>query len=132
MKKKIIVISAVVICIALAVGTSLAFFQDSDEKINVFTWGTVDIDQHETVRDGSPFVDGVVLMPVTDTTLGTANESATSRDADGMPTDSNFCDKIVTVENVGTEQAYVRTFIAVPKALDEAGKTIINLMFFIF
>ena len=121
MKKKVLVISAIVICIALVAGTSLAFFRDSDEKVNVFTLGTVDIEQHEKDRTGADFVDEGLLLPVIDTTLGTANESATSRDADGMPTDENFRDKIVTVENVGTEKAYVRTYIGVPKALDDAG-----------
>ncbi|MBR5942800.1 MAG: hypothetical protein IKZ81_05595, partial [Clostridia bacterium] len=121
MKKKVLIISAIVICIALVAGTSLAFFRDSDEKVNVFTLGTVDIEQHEKDRTGADFVDEGLLLPVIDTTLGTANESANSRDADGMPTDENFRDKIVTVENVGTEKAYVRTYIGVPKALDDAG-----------
>ena len=122
MKKKIIVVSAIVALVAIAlVGSSLAFFRDADEKKNVFVFGSVDIEQHEKDRDGNDFVDNSILMPVIDTTLGTDSESATTRDADGMPTDENFRDKIVTVENVGSEDAYVRTYIAVPKALDDAG-----------
>ena len=122
MKKKIIVVSAIVALVAIAlVGSSLAFFRDSDEKVNVFTVGTIDIEQHEKDRTGADFVDNGLLIPVIDQTLGTATESATSRDTNGMPTDANFRDKVVTVENVGTESAYVRTYIAVPKALDDAG-----------
>ena len=121
MKKKIIVVSAIVALVAIAlVGSSLAFFKDTDEKVNVFTVGTIDIEQHETDRTGADFVDDGILIPVIDQTLGTDTESATSRDADGMPTDENFRDKIVTVENTGSESAYVRTYIAVPKALDDA------------
>ena len=122
MKKKIIVIAAIVICIALVAGTSLAFFSDTDEKVNVFTVGKIDIDQLEKDRTGADFVDGGMLLPVIDTTLGTANESATSRDANGMPADENFRDKVVTVKNnLDSVDAYVRTYIAVPKALDDAG-----------
>lgn len=122
MKKKIIVVSLIVSLVAIAiVGSSLAWFSDSDEKANRFVLGTVDIEQYEKDRTGADFVDDSILMPVIDTTLGTDNESATSRDADGMPTDENFRDKIVTVKNLGSEDVYVRTYIAVPKALDDAG-----------
>ena len=122
MKKKITVVSAIVALVAIAiVGTSLAFFRDTDEKINVFTVGTVDIEQHENDREGNPFEDNGLLIPVINKDLGTDNEAAEARDDAGMPVDPNFRDKVVTVENVGSEDAYVRTYIAVPKALDNAG-----------
>ena len=122
MKKKIILVSAIVALVAIAlVGSSLAFFNDSDEKVNVFTVGTIDIEQHETDREGNPFEDNGLLIPVINKDLGTDNEAADARDDAGMPVDPNFRDKIVTVENVGSEDAFVRTYIAVPKALDNAG-----------
>ena len=51
MKKKIIVVSLIVSLVAIAiVGSSLAFFSDTDEKVNVFTVGKIDIDQLERAQ----------------------------------------------------------------------------------
>ena len=48
MKKKILLIASLVIILAmLAIGGSLAWFTDNDEATNVFTIGSVEIDQIE-------------------------------------------------------------------------------------
>lgn len=95
MKKKKILTAAMALSIIsiLAVGGSLAYFTDSDEKQNVFTTGDVDIALNETFEQGSKLVPGGENM--------------------------NVIPKVVEVENTGTESAYVRTHIAVPKAIDE-------------
>lgn len=88
----------------LMVGGSLAWFTDTEETTNTFTMGGVEIRQIETNEDGSSFTHNQPLVPV-----GSNN----------TPTDDpNFVHKIVTVKNVGTSTAYVQTYIAVPKALD--------------
>ncbi len=105
MKKKILVVSLAVALIAIAVGGTLAWFMDSDQVTNVFTIGSVEIVQHEQFTQESQ------LLPV----VPDANDTATPAD------DENFVDKVVTVENTGKNKAYVQTFVAVPKALDDAG-----------
>lgn len=111
MKKKILVISAAVALLAiLAVSGSLAWFSDTDEVTNVFTVGSVKIEQNEVGADGNPFVQEQVLMPVVK--------------ADD-PTDENYVAKIVDVTSTGENPAYVRTHIAIPTKL--VGTLILDL-----
>ena len=85
----------------LAVGGSLAYFMDNDEVTNVFTIGSVDIEQNED------FVQESQLLPV----VG----------IDPADADDNYIKKTVTVENIGKNGAYVQTYVAVPARLDNAG-----------
>lgn len=102
MKKKIALISLAIALVAiLAVGGSLAYFMDTDEVKNVFTVGSVDIEQNED------FVQNSQLLPV----VGT----------DPTVADDNYIKKTVTVENIGENNAYVQTLVAVPACLDNAG-----------
>lgn len=102
MKKKIVLISLVIALVAiLTVGGSLAYFMDTDEVTNVFTVGSVDIEQNEE------FVQESQLLPV----VGT--DPANAKD--------NYIQKKVTVENKGKNGAYVQTLVAVPAILDNAG-----------
>ena len=103
MKKKILVVSLAVALLAIAVGGTLAWFMDSDEATNVFTIGSVEIVQHEEFTQDSQ------LLPIV------PNSTTTPAD------DENFVEKVVTVENTGKNAAYVQTFVAIPKALDDAG-----------
>lgn len=118
MKKKILALALVIAIAAIAVvGGSLAWFMDEDEATNVFTMGSIEIEQLEQQRevgtDGNytgalvDFEDGKLLLPVISN--------------DTPDDDPNYQDKIVTVKNVGKNGAFVQTFIAVPKALDETG-----------
>lgn len=111
-KKKVLTLALVIALLAIAVvGGSLAWFTADDEATNVFTVGSVDIEQLEQQHDESgnlvDFVQDKVLMPVvgTDPTVGT----------------DNYQEKIVTVKNTGKNPAYVQTFIAVPADLDDNG-----------
>ena len=103
MKKKIILVSVAVALIAIAVvGGTLAWFNDTDEVTNVFTVGSIDIEQNEVFDE-----DTALLLPV----VGT----------DPTDDDDNYIQKTVTVENVGKNAAYVQTYVAVPAVLDNNG-----------
>lgn len=100
MKKKILVLSIVIILLTTAVvGGSLAWFTDTDEVKNTFTVGRVDIKQLESFTQNS------TLMPIV------------HNDTPQLTDDTNYVPKEVKVENRGNTPAYIRTHIAVPTAL---------------
>ena len=102
MKKKVFALSIVMVLLAIAVvGGSLAWFTDTDSAKNTFTVGSVEIKQIEVFDK-----DAAILMPVTSDTPSPA---------------ANYIEKKVTVQNVGKNDAYIQTFVAVPKVLDDAG-----------
>lgn len=102
MKKKKVLIVALVICLLaiLSYGT-LAWFTAEDEVTNEFTIGSVDIEVKET------FTPPDAMLPIVN-----VNDPAA---------DDNYINKDVWVENTGKNPAYIQVFIAVPKALDDAG-----------
>lgn len=114
-KKRILTLSLVVALLAIVmIGSSLAWFTAEEEVTNVFTVGSVKIQQNEDqyVRDEDtgerteetePFEDGKVLLPVVD--------------EENPYNDVSYQDKIVTVTATGNNGAYVRTHIAVPMSL---------------
>lgn len=107
--KKIVLALSLVLALGatMVVGGSLAWFSDTDEATNTFTVGSVEIVQKETGKDGTtPFEQDQQLIPVVENGKTDPTEFA------------NFIHKQVTVENTGNNPAYVQTFIAVPKALD--------------
>ena len=117
MKKKI---TAIFLCVALLataiVGASLAYFTDTDNETNTFTVGNVKIDLIEKERDGKGFTQGKKLYPIVGSAQG-------EKDALGMPTAKNYVDKMVTIENTGSEKAYIRAYFAIPSALDDGYET---------
>lgn len=99
MKKKILAISLVVAMLAIAiVGGTLAWFTDTDEVTNTFTVGSVKINQNEDFTQDSQ------LLPIVD--------------IQNPQNDPSYVKKIVSVTNKGKNDAYIRTFIALPKALN--------------
>lgn len=113
-KKKVLTLTLVILLLSIAiVGGSLAWFTAEDEATNVFTVGSIEIVQHEKQHnkdtedpnDLENFDQGKVLMPI----VNIKNPAA----------DPNYQDKIVTVENTGKNDAYVRTHIAIPATLEE-------------
>ena len=93
MKKKILALCLVVALAATAViGGTLAYFTDTESKTNTFTVGNVDIELKEDFPDNK-------LLPGTKT--------------------QNNLKKEVTVENVGTSDAYMWIEVWVPAALDD-------------
>lgn len=93
MKKKILSMCLVVALLAIAiVGGTLAYFTDDDSDLNVMTTGNVSITQNEEFD-----AENAKLIPSVE-------------DANGNPT-NNVIEKVVTVTNDGSEDAYIRTFI---------------------
>lgn len=114
MKKKVLAISLAVALIAIVmVSGTLAWFSDTDEAKNSFTIGSIEIVQHEHQRDDQgnieAFENNQFLLPVVNTQTPSA--------------DANYVEKMVAVENVGENEAYICVNIAVPAALVD----IINL-----
>lgn len=126
-KRKILVLALTIAMAAiLAIGGTLAYFTDMDADTNVFTVGNVKIEQIEKQRkedeDGEKtteledFEQNKKLLPIVGSAQGEKDEL-------GLPTAENYVDKIVTVKNNGTEAAWVRTYFAIPSALDDGYDT---------
>lgn len=112
MKKKLtLIVVAVVLVAAIAIGGTLAYFTDTDDATNVFTTGNVSIDLLEKQRDGEggfeDFEQGKKLVPIVGSAQG-------EKDEHGMPIAANYVDKIVSVGNTGTNDAWVRIILAIP------------------
>ena len=132
MKKKIIAlcIAAVLIVTAVA-GASLAYLTDTKQAENTFTVGNVKIELIEQQRGENgleAFKQNKKLLPIVGSAQG-------EKDEYGMPTAKNYVDKIVTVKNTGSEDAYIRAYFAIPSALDDgyetfnAGKNVLHFNF---
>ena len=116
-KKIIALIFASALCITATYGATVAYLTDTDDDTNVFTVGNVEIEQYEKDRNGNEVSfdesAGTKLYPI-------VNDA---KDTNGYHTGNNYVDKIVTVENTGSEDAYIRTYIAFPAALDDGPTT---------
>lgn len=108
MKKKIVSLCLAVALAAVGVtGATLAYFTDTESADNVFTLGSVDIALHEANTGENAVSDeayqswlaGQKLIPSPDGT-------------------KNAIDKVVTIENTGSNSAYVWAEILVPAAVD--------------
>ena len=121
-KKKILVLALTLAMVAiLAVGGSLAYFTSEDKAENTFTAGGVEIDliEQQVNKDGTALEDfeqNQVLMPIVGSAQG-------AKDQFGQPVAENYIDKIVTIENTGKSDAYVRAYFAIPSALDDGYET---------
>ena len=108
MKKKITVVALVLSLVAIAaLGSTLAWFTSEDSATNTFEIGEVKIVQNENEHDENDelvaFTQNQMLLPIVN--------------VDEPIKDVNYIEKLVSVENKGKNEAYVRTFIAVPAAL---------------
>jgi len=101
MKKKILTTLSVVLILGMAALGILAYLTDTDNDVNVMTLGKVDIEQYEKDQAGNDFEDQPLYPAV--------GELVQSGD---YWTNANVVDKIVTVENTGKSNAYVRTWFA--------------------
>ena len=120
MKKKITAIFLCVALVAIAIaGASLAYFTDTKTATNTFAVGNVKIDLIEQQRGENglePFEQNKKLYPIVGSAQG-------EKDALGMPTAKNYVDKMVTIENTGSEKAYIRAYFAIASALDDGYET---------
>lgn len=112
MKKKL---TASVLCLALLLimllGSTLAWFTDESGATNTMTVGNVKIQQYQKDRSNNAFDPVQKMFPaVINNGLG-----GTVSKQDGFWNTAeinNEIDNIVTVENIGSEAAYVRTLFA--------------------
>lgn len=97
MKKKLLMLSAVAICLATFAAGSLAYFTSQDTAHNVITTGGVKIQLNEWANEDrtEPFKDLEDLMPGTSVT------------------------KIAEVENTGTADAWIRVLVGKKVSLKE-------------
>ena len=122
MNKKKILSLCLVVCLAATaiIGGTMAYFTDTDEAINVFTFGNVTIRQDEWQRDPETenieaFEDDKNVFPaVLDKLVPKGDITVDGYSFKIRSLEGNYVDKIVNVTNEGTEAAYVRTIIAVP------------------
>lgn len=101
MKKKFLALGVCASMLAVAVvGGTMAYFTDNDQAENVFTVGNIDIDLHEYKEDGTtPFEEIENIMP-------------------GMT-----YGKVVNVENIGKNDAYVRVTVVIPENMTPVWNT---------
>lgn len=130
MKKKILAMCLCVAMLAIAiVGGTLAYFTDTDQATNTFTTAKVNIALNEQQRGENgleAFKNKKVLYPI----VGSAQDE---KDEMGLPVAKNYVDKIITIINEeDSTDAYVRLYIAIPTALDNAtnaGKNVLHFNF---
>ena len=113
-KKKIMALCLIVCLLATAVvGGTLAYFTDTDDATNVMALGNVSIEQNEEqlTNEGAlePFEQNKDLFPMVDNRV-TGDPAIVDGYFNGKM--ANVIDKIVTVTNDGSEDAYVRTILA--------------------
>lgn len=118
MKKIGLMALSLVLVAVLAIGGTLAYLTDTDAEINVMTVGKVTVDLIEQQRSNGAdseleqFEDYKGLTPLVGSAQG-------AKDKWGMPAEAkNYVDKIVSAENTGSNDAYMRILVAVPAALD--------------
>ena len=131
-KKKIISLAMVFAMVAaLAIGGTLAYFTDTDDAINTFTVGSVEIrlneDERKAKENGAlqDFTDDKKLLPLVGSAQSddktTVDNSEYGVNAEWqVPNAANWVDKIVSVTNTSTETAYVRVLFAFPAKMDDA------------
>ena len=103
MKKKLLALAAIMICVSIVSLGTVAYFNAEQQAHNIITTGSIDIDLvEEMIVDGTkvPFEDQEGVMP---------GESVS---------------KIVTVKNTGEAAAYIRVWVNT--AISEPGDPITN------
>lgn len=133
MKKKTILVAAIAVMLvaALVVGGTLAYFTDTKSADNTFTVGNVGIKLIEQERGENglqDFTQNKPLYPIVGSAQG-------EQDQYNMPVAKNYVDKMVTIENTGSEAAYIRAYFAIPSALDDGYETFnagLNVLHFNF
>ena len=118
-KSTLIMILSLVLAVAIGIGSTMAYLQDTDEDVNVMTLGSVYITQNEQERnaDGElvPFTPNKPAFPAVGP-IDWADEGVVVNGTEyKVFTEElqNVVDKIVTVTNTGKSDAYIRTIIAI-------------------
>lgn len=123
MKRILATAVSVMLIAVLTITGTVAYFTDTDEAINVFEVGNVDIEQIEEQRKENTTVDytqdGVLEEFKDNKNLMPSSYFTEDKEPEKHPTgglwdvsSEGAIDKIVHVENVGENPAYVRTIFA--------------------
>ena len=125
-------ILSLVLAISLGLGGTLAYLTDDDGDVNVMVVGNVQITQNEQQRvdqgeensELEEFEQNKAMAPIVDKGMVKIPQDVngweiTMRDED---TYRNYVDKIVTVTNTGSSEAYVRTLLAFPTKGYDSGE----------
>lgn len=119
MKKVLLFVLSMVLVAAISIGATLAYLQDLDSDVNVMTLGNVQIEQVEQERDkNGNLVDFTKDKPAYPA-VGPVEWADEGVEVNGdeykvfTPELKNVVDKIVTVNNTGKSDAYIRTIVAI-------------------
>ena len=129
--RKLILILSLVLALTMSLGGTLAYLTDTDADVNTMVLGNVKITQNEQQRVEignaaaglESFEDGQMMLPgvygVVDNDYSSKEDvvvgAYTVKIRDQL---KNYIDKIVTVTNTGSTNAYVRTIIAIPAGIN--------------
>ena len=119
MKKVLLYGLSFVLVAAVAIGGTLAYLTSQDSDVNVMTMGNVEIEQVEQERDENgnlvEFTQAKPALPAVGPVAWDEDLFAVNGGEYKVFTDElkNVLDKIVTVNNTGKSDAYVRTIIAI-------------------
>ena len=124
-KTTLLMVLSMILAVALGVGSTMAYLQDTDEDVNVMTLGNVYITQNEQERvdaEKLPTEDNLKeFEQKKDLYPAVFEGSSIPYDADSYAQNDdwkvteyneNVVDKFVTVTNTGKSDAYVRTIVA--------------------
>ena len=115
--KKVLAIALVMAMLSImAVSGTLSYFTSSDGKVNTMAVGNVQITQMEFQRD-----DEGRFVAFTATKLYPYTGDSTLVNDDWYDTAKNAVDKIVTIKNTGSEDAFIRTLFAFEAVMDSQG-----------
>ena len=98
LNRKLILILALVISVAMATSGTLAFLTDRDSETNVFTVGNVDIDLSENFEQGATLIPGETV------------------------------DKVPVITNTGNNEAWVWMTVSIPCGMEVDGNPSKNLL----
>ena len=125
-KRTLVFVVAAAACCAALIGGTLAYFTDSDKDVNVMVSGNVDIVQNETDRNGNEFgLEPVGFFPAVYSADGLSYD-ATFTALDGNTYKiwdqslENEVDKVISITNKGSMDAYVRTIVLMENTADNA------------
>ncbi len=120
LKKVLLMCTAYILVATLAVGGTLAYLTSEDSDVNVMTLGNVKIEQVEQERDANGALteftqDKPAFPAVYDTEAWAADRVQVNGGAYKVFSEEmkNVVDKIVTVNNIGKSDAFVRTLVAI-------------------
>jgi len=118
MKKILALVAALSVIVSVVASGSIAYLSDTDSSANVMTLGNVDIMLHEQEFDEN----GRLVEYTQEKSLFPLVGDPTDTDNDGYLDHDQVLDKIVTIQNTGKSDAYVRAIIAYEGAALSSGK----------